>query len=204
MSPLSDQLRDLLADRHTPEARATFELLLGYVERRVRATAWRCCRDVLGEAQLEEVVSDVLLQLMTGALARFRGESVPELLGFVRTVTDRSLWRAARRVQREERAIDVDPANVERWSAAFPSPDALLQAVPDLPLSADDELYLRGLLQAGSKVNYANEAGVSRAAVTQRVKRIQTRISQLPESDRLAVDTWLEHTAHQVLARTQP
>ena len=199
MTELTYQLQDLLADRHTPESRALFELLLRYVNRRVRSAAWRCCRGVFGESQLDEIVSDVLLQLMTGSLARFRGETIGELLAFVRTVSDRSLWRAARKVQRERDAIREDERSIRTWNAEIAGPDELVHLVPDSPLSPEDETYLRGLLAAGSKVAYAREQGVSRAAVTQRVKRIQNRISKLADREQDAVDAWLHHAAHEVL-----
>lgn len=199
MTELTYQLQDLLADRHTPESRALFELLLKYVNRRVRSAAWRCCRGVFSASQLDEIVSDVLLQLMTGALARFRGETTGEMLAFVRTVSDRSLWRAARKVRRERDAIHEDEAAVRAWNAEFRTPDDLVRLVPDSPLNDTDEAYLKGLLAAGSKVAYAKETGVSRAAVTQRVKRIQNRISKLAVPDQQAVDAWLHHAAHEVL-----
>ncbi len=201
MTELTFQLQDLLADRHTQESRALFELLLKYVNRRVRSAAWRCCRGVFGESELDEIVSDVLLQLMTSALARFRGETIGEMLAFVRTVADRSLWRAARKVQRERKAIRQDERVVRAWHAELPSPEDLVRLVPDSPLSDVDEAYLRGLLAAGSKVAYARETGVSRAAVTQRVKRIQTRIAKLADGEQMAVDAWLHQAAHEVLAQ---
>ncbi|MFT6144385.1 MAG: hypothetical protein ACJAZO_000890 [Myxococcota bacterium] len=201
MTELTYQLQDLLADRHTQESRALFELLLKYVNRRVRSAAWRCCRGVFGESELDEIVSDVLLQLMTGALARFRGETTGEMLAFVRTVADRSLWRAARKVQRERKAIHHDERIVRAWNAELPSPEALVRLVPDSPLSDADETYLRGLLAAGSKVAYARETGVSRAAVTQRVKRIQTRIAKLADGEQMAVDAWLHNAAHEILTQ---
>lgn len=199
MTELTYQLQDLLADRHTQESRALFELLLKYVNRRVRSAAWRCCRGVFGESELDEIVSDVLLQLMTSALARFRGETTGEMLAFVRTVADRSLWRAARKVQRERQAIHTDERVIRAWNAEIPSPEDLVRLVPDSPLSDTDEAYLRGLLAAGSKVAFARETGVSRAAVTQRVKRIQTRIAKLADGEQLAVDAWLHQAAHEVL-----
>jgi len=199
MTELTYQLQDLLADRHTPESRALFELLMKYANRRVRSAAWRCCRGTFGESQLDEIVSDVLLQLMTGSLARFRGETIGELLAFVRTVSDRSLWRAARKVQRERDAIQQDERSIRTWNAEVASPEELVRLVPDSPLSPEDETYLRGLLAAGSKVAYARACGVSRAAVTQRVKRIQNRIAKLADGEQMAVDAWLHHAAHEVL-----
>lgn len=199
MTELTNQLQDLLADRHTPESKALFELLLKYVNRRVRSAAWRCCRGTFGESQLDEIVSDVLMQLMTGSLASFRGETIGELLAFVRTVSDRSLWRAARKVHRERDALQEEDSSIRAWNADIANPDDMVHLVPDAPLSDEDQEYLRGLLSAGSKVAWAREQGVSRAAVTQRVKRIQNRIAKLSLGDQMAVDAWLHHAAHEAV-----
>ena len=79
---LRRQLRLLVSDRHSSEARALFEVLCRYVHRRVSIVS-RHCGNALAESEQEEAVGDVLLQLMQGSLAAFRGETLPELLGFV-------------------------------------------------------------------------------------------------------------------------
>jgi len=199
-SEFRTQLRHLVADRHTPEARALYELLLKYAHRRVNTVAHTCWRRVFSSSELEEIVSDVLMQLMTGSLANFRGETPAELLGYVRTIADRCLWRAARKRRRESQALEGEGAKaVEGWSATLRNPEEAVKLVPDSPLSETDQAYLRGLLQAGSKVEHARRSGVSRAAVTQRVQRIQARISKLSDEDQMAVDAWLKHTARQAL-----
>ena len=90
-------LEQLLGNRHTPEAKGLYTTLARYTHRRVEITATRRYGDVLAPVDREELVGDVLLQLMSGALVRFRGHSVGELLAFVRTISDRLVGHAARR-----------------------------------------------------------------------------------------------------------
>lgn len=200
MEDLRSQLRDLLADRHTEQARALYEILLRYVHRRVTSVADATARGLLGASEVEDVAAEVLFQLMTSALVRFRGETLPELLAFVRTVSDRSLWRAARRRHKERELIDGSGCDlIERWTQSPPTPDELVRVVPDTPLAEADKAYLLELFAAGSKVEYARRTGVSRAAVTQRVQRIQNRIARFAPEERHAVDAWLEQAARQTL-----
>lgn len=199
MSEFRRQLRHLLADRHTPEARALYELLLKYAHRRINGVAHTCWPGMFSASEREEIVADVLLQLMTASLAAFRGDSLPELFGYVRTIADRTLWRVASRRRRERQTLDAEAETIERWSTAPPTPEEAVRLVPDIPLGDADQSYLRGLLEAGSKVEHARRQGVSRAAVTQRVQRIRRRISQLTADEQAAVDVWLHHTARQVL-----
>jgi len=195
---LRRQLRLLLADRRSPEARALFDVLCRYAHRRV-AIVSRHCGGALVEAEQEEAVAEVLLQLMQGSLAAFRGETLPELLGFVRTIADRTTWRMIRRRDRERALIQGDTSLVEDWSAALPRPDAHLEMVPASPLPDADQIYLLQLLQAGSKAELARRAGVSRAAVTQRVQRIRLRVAELPAPARLAHEVWLNQAARRVV-----
>lgn len=195
---LRRQLRLLLSDRHSLEAKAMFEVLSRYAHRRVSVVS-RHCGNALSEGEQEEVVGEVLLQLMQGSLVAFRGETLPELLGFVRTIADRTAWRLIRRRDRERSLLHTDGRIVEDWTATLPRPDAHLEVVPDSPLPDNDQAYLIELLQAGSKAEYARRSGVSRAAVTQRVQRIRHRISELPAMDRMAHDVWLNQAARRVL-----
>jgi hypothetical protein len=159
------QLRLLLANRRSPEARALFDRLTRYTHRRV-ALVSRQASGSLSPTEQEEVVAEVLLQLMQGSLAAFRGETVPELLGFVR----------------------------------LPAPDAQSERVARSPLTESDQAYLIELLQAGSKAELARRAGVSRAAVTQRVQRIHSRVRELATQDRIQHEVWLEQAARRVVA----
>jgi DNA-directed RNA polymerase specialized sigma24 family protein len=195
---LRRQLRLLVSDRHSAEARAMFEVLTRYAHRRV-AIVSRHCGNVLSEGEQEEVVGELLLQLMQGSLATFRGETLPELLGFVRTIADRTTWRLVRRRDRERSLLSSDGEVVEDWNAAIPRPDAHLEVVPDSPLPPADQHYLVELLTAGSKAEFARRSGVSRAAVTQRVQRIRSRISELPAMARMAHDVWMNQAARRVL-----
>lgn len=193
------QLRLLLADRSSPEAAALFQLLLQYVHRRVVVVS-RSCGNHLSHAQQEEVAGEVLLQLMQGALARFRGDTVGELYAFTRTVADRSTWRAVRRVERERNLLQGVGSEVsESWAAHPPAPDRDLELLPDSPLGDADQQYLRDLLEAGSKAELARKAGVSRAAVTQRVQRIRSRVAALAPGERMAHEVWLRHAARDAI-----
>ncbi len=193
----------LLANRGTPEAAALFDVLLRYIHKRVLKVS-RTCGGHLSASRQEELVADVLLQLMDGGLARFKGGSLPELLGFVRTISDRSTWRAVRKFERERNALsDAGVQNMDRWTGSSPRPDTL-ELVPDSPLSENDQAYLLKLLLAGSKAELARNAGVSRAAVTQRVQRIRQRIEALSPHDRMAHDVWMKQEARHALEATAP
>lgn len=195
---LRRQLRLLVCDRHSAEARALFEVLTRYAHRRVGVVN-RHCGYALSEGELEEVVGEVLLQLMQSSLAAFRGETLPELLGFVRTITDRTAWRSIRRRDRERSLLQADGDLVEDWTANLPRPDAHLETVPDSPLPEADQAYLRELLLAGSKAEFARRSGVSRAAVTQRVQRIRSRVAELAPMARMAHDVWMNQAARRAL-----
>ena len=194
------QLRLLLSDRRAPEARALFELLTRYVHRRVAAVS-RHCGGALSLSEQEEVVADVLVQLLQGSLASFRGETLPELFGFVRTISDRTTWRIVRRRDRERALLQSEAVElVEDWSARLPAPDANSERVASSPLSDADQTYLLSLLEAGSKAELARRAGVSRAAVTQRVQRIRRRVSELATNAKLQHEVWLTQAARRVVA----
>ena len=201
MAGLRDQIRQLTSDRRSPEARALYGTLAKYVERRTHNVVRHAASDLLATSEVEEVVADVLLQLVTGALLQFRGDSVGELMAFVRTVTDRRLWRGIKKRIKNKRMLEALPNEGALYEAAALRPDQLVRIVPDLPLSEADEAYLTALLEAGSKAELARQRSLSRAAVTQRVQRIQKRIASLEPKDQMAVDAWLEHTARQVLER---
>ena len=201
MAGIRDQIRQLTSDRRSPEARALYGTLAKYVERRAHSVVRHAASDLMSSTEVEEVVADVLLQLVTGALLQFRGNSVGELMAFVRTVTDRRLWRVIKKRVKDKRMLEALPAESAMYEAASVRPDQLVRIVPDPPLSDADEAYLTALLEAGSKAELARQRSLSRAAVTQRVQRIQKRIASLEPQEKMAVDAWLEHTARQVLER---
>ncbi|TVQ93141.1 MAG: hypothetical protein EA397_05040 [Deltaproteobacteria bacterium] len=199
MSDLQDDIQRLVADRHSPEARALYGTLAGYIERRINGVARQAAPDLLSACECEEVVADVLYQLIATSLAQFRGETLGELIAFVRTISDRTLWRKIKRKAREKKALRDDRPEIERWNSHAPRPDDLVHLVPDLPLPEADEAYLRALIEAGSKAELARQRGLSRASVTQRVQRIRRRIDQLEPQQQLAVDAWLEQVAREAL-----
>lgn len=193
------QLRDLLANRHTAEAQALYMKLLQYIDRRTNLLVRRRAAGIFSSAEREELVGEVLMQLISGSLATFRGESIGELMAFVRTITDRTVFRAARKRIRERETVREEAAQIERWFAELEGPADHASMVDDCPLSEEDEAYLRALLGAGSKVALAQDRGISRAAVTQRVQRIQRRIAKLPQQDQMAVQAWLRRAARETL-----
>jgi len=189
-------IRMLLADRHSPEAQALYLRLARYIHSRVqRRCSGRYC-GVLGSAEQEELVAEVLYLLMSGALARFEGHTVASLLAFVRTIADRTVGHAARARIRERDALDGEVgAEVKAWNAAMPHPDSTVHVVPESPFTEQDQGYLVALFSAGTKAEYARLNGVSRAAVTQRVQRIRLRIERMEQAERSRAEAWLEHLA---------
>ena len=104
-SDLRPTLELLLSDRHSPEAKALFVHLAGYVDRRSSRVVRQRYDDLLSEAQREEIVSDVLYELMSSALAGFRGHTLGELTAYVRCICDRQIWRTAQKRIRERDAL---------------------------------------------------------------------------------------------------
>jgi len=198
---LHQQLRRILANRHGPEAAALFRTLHGLVQRRAASLVRSRYRDVLGDADVDEIVAEVLFALMEGALGRFRGEHIGQLHAFVRTITDRT---AARRVQRYVRERDVVSDLTVREEASFarspaPAPDAHAEIDAISPLDQADRAYLQALVRAGSKAELARRQDVSRAAVTQRIRRIRKRIEDLEPRHRARHDAWMEQIARDAL-----
>jgi hypothetical protein len=201
MEDLQLQLQHLLADRRSPEARAFYLSIFGYVERRVQAVWRQRFRDLLGPTDVEEVVSDVGMRLMTGALARFRGHTAAELYAYVRVISDRSLGKVVRRRLRERAAVDElrEVAGGE-VVARTPQPDRGAEIEAYCPLDERDREYLLALLAAGSKAEYARRQHQSRAAVTRMVQRIRGRIEALDPGQRVAAEVWMHQQAHEALA----
>lgn len=202
MSTLRKQLQGLLANRHSPEAKALYLKLARYIHHRVRSVAQYAASDLLSSTELDEIVADILLQLMTASLAQFRGDSIAELMGFVRTITDRYMWRMIRKRIAEKRFLQETLADVVQSTVPVGSSHPPVDWVPDNPLSPQDEAYLRGLLAAGSMAEYARQKQVSRAAVTQRIARIRKRVRTQHPKNPLALDAWLAYAAKQCLEGT--
>lgn len=202
MSEFRDQLLRLLGNRHAPEARAFYGWLIRVVGGRVTAVGRRFTPDLLQPAELEEITGEVMLQLVGTSLARFRGETEAEMLAFVRVISDRAVCRRVRRRLAERRAIEG--GEPKAWMGRVDGPEDIARSVPECPLGEADQTYLRELIESGSKVNLARAHGVSRAAVTQRVQRIQSRIAALAPRERAAVEAWLEQTAREVLEAGTP
>ncbi len=200
MQDFQHQLQQLLANRKSPEARAFYLSVLSYVERRTQSLWRQRYRDLLSQTDLEEAVADVGMRLMTGALARFRGNTPGELYAYVRTITDRSLGRIVRKRLREREILNqVSADQASDLLGSVPSPDRDAEIQAECPLAQRDKDYLLRLMEAGSKAEYARRHDQSRAAVTRMVQRIQSRIDALAHDQRVAVDVWMHQQAREIL-----
>ncbi len=200
MQDFQHQLQQLLSNRKSPEARAFYLSILRYVERRVQALWRQRYRDLLSQTDLEEVVADVGMRLMTGALVRFRGSTPAELYAYVRTIADRSLGKVVRKKLRERDVMEeVSNDQAADMLGSLPAPDQDAEVTATCPLAERDQAYLLRLLEAGSKAEYARRHNQSRAAVTRMVQRIQARIEALSQDQRVAVDVWMHQQAREVL-----
>jgi hypothetical protein len=199
MQDFQHQLQQLLSNRRSPEARAFYLSILRYVERRVQSVWRQRYRDLLSPTDLEEVVADVGMRLMTGALARFRGSTPAELYAYVRTISDRSLGKAVRKRLRERDTLnEVGTEQATAMLGSVPGPDTA-EVVAACPLNQRDQDYLLRLMAAGSKAEYARQHAQSRAAVTRMVQRIRSRIAALEPDARVAVDVWMHQQAREIL-----
>jgi len=187
------QLEQLLTDRRSPEARQLYMTLARYIDRRVQRTTRYRYSDVLSQADQEEIVGEVVLQLMGGALARFRGQTIGELLAFVRMICDRTVGHTARKRIRERDTLAGEAREeIAAWTARSPRPDQVIRLVPETPLSESDAAYLQTLLQVGSQAALARAQGVSRAAVTQRLHRIRDRVAAMSPEAQQSTRAWVQ------------
>mgnify|MGYP001341379360 CR=1 FL=1 len=60
----------------------------------------------------------------------------------------------------------------------------------------EDAVYLTALFASGSRADLARDRGISRAAVTQRLTRIKSRIDALPRRQQSDAKVWIEELAH--------
>jgi len=198
ITPIPELVRCMLLDRQSAEAAELFGVLMRYTNKRVFRTCMKC-GTVLNPCDREEIVADVLLSLMEGSLARFQGQTLAQLLAFVRTVADRTTWRAIRRKETERDALrSVDADMVRDWISVPSSPDSTELRVSS-PLTASDQKYLRELMIAGGKANLSRRLNVSRAAVSQRVARIRQRIASLSATDSVTHGVWMKQAASEAL-----
>ena len=194
MTDIQSTLQRALASRHAPEARALYLLILKYVDRRAHATWRNHYRDLLTKDEVEELVAETLVRLMSGALMRFHGETEEAFYAFLRTVTVRTVREAALKRLREREGRER--LGRERRETVVQAPE-IRTAAPtgDIPLSATDQEWLRELFRAGSRAELARQRGQSRAAITRMVQRIRSRIEALPDRDQVAVRAWMHREA---------
>lgn len=200
MRTTQQQVQELLADRRAPESQRFLLEILSFVERRARYR-WRArYQDLLSEGEVEEVMAEVSTELVLNGLHRFRGETPGELWAFVRTATDRTVARRAARRVTERAALEHETSDwVRMVGSVTPPPDHIGEYTLQVALCDRDQRWLVELLSAGSQVALSRAHGVSRAAVSQRLQRLQARIASLPRRDREAVQAWLRHQARQVI-----
>ncbi len=194
-----DGLQELIQATDTTRAQVLYRELSRFVSSRVRHLVRTRYADLLTVADQEDVVSEVLFLLLSRGLRGFRGSSRGELLAFVRTVTDRRLWRlAGQRIRARNAMAGAAGEEARSWAVSPDAPDQGIIAIPDTPLSDVDADYLLDLLQAGSQSNLARATGVSRAAVTQRLHRIRRRIEALSPDEQQTAEVWLRQSARRL------
>jgi len=200
MEGLPTGLRRILADRHSPEAAALYKNLLGYIHARVRSLAARSLPLLRNEQRQEEICGEVLFQLMQGGLARFQGDTLPALYAYVRTATDRIARRAHARWAREAAMVHELPKQAFQGVLNGNGPLApRVEVQVASPLPPGDQSFLRELLHAGSQAQLARERQCSRAAVSQRLKRIRQRLEGMGPHANQAHEAWLHHEAQQAV-----
>lgn len=167
-----------------------------HIRRYVRQAAARC-GDRVGPADVDDIVSDVLLTLLRGGLECFRGESEPQFRAYLRVISQRATWALATRRSRERSVAEELVASTTAMSA----PPAEVEFDCRTPLGREDRIYLQALMRAGSRAELAREKGVSRAAVSQRLQRIDRRVGRAPQRSQEAHEGWLRVQARATVRR---
>ncbi len=199
---IREPLAHLLSDRGSPEARALYTTLARYIHRRVIRLCSGRHAGLFGTFEHEELVGEVLLHCMDGALCRFRGHTIPALLAYVRTLTDRTVGHSARRRIRERDTLEGQAKEViVNWSGTTRAPDEGIEIEVGSPLNDRDNAYLKELFRAGSQACLARKTGVSRAAVTQRIQRIRARIQAMEPVQQLEAEIWVRGRAQALASR---
>lgn len=172
----------------------------------VRATHRARYRDLLSHNEVDELGADVLSELLSRSLARFKGHNDRQLYVYVRTAAHRAVSRAARRkiLDRDSVAqLNTEAPTDSPPLQGRPTPPPRLRLRPSdpLPISPEDQAYIEALLQAGGKLSSLAEArGVTRGSVTKRVQRIMGRLDALEPEQRERVGEWAEATLGEMQA----
>ena len=137
----------------------------------------------LPEADADDILSDALVTLYAGGLARFRGETIPELVGFLKAIVrNRAIDVLKERARRGESQLDDAASRVagaETLDAVGGVADAqclefLRQEVEKLKRE-DRELYLmkaRGLKER----EIAEQTGRPPGTVASQISRLLERL----------------------------
>ena len=90
MSQVQEQLRALAVNRRSCESTAFLLEILHFVIARVQAQRRHLYADLLGAAEAVRAAGGQALDLSTPGLHSFRGETMAELMAYVRTAADRT------------------------------------------------------------------------------------------------------------------
>lgn len=129
---------------------------------------------------MDDVLADSLTALYTGGLARFRGETIAELVGFLKAIVRN---RAIDLVKRRARILDPEVAGVEALDPASGIADAqclefLRQEIEQLGRE-DRELYLmkaRGLREREIAEQTGRPPGTVASQIARLLERLRSRL----------------------------
>jgi RNA polymerase sigma factor (sigma-70 family) len=138
----------------------------------------------LPEADSEDILSDALASLYAGGLARFRGETTPELLGFLKAIVrNRAIDLVKERAR--QAGAGSEPAMVETIDSAGGVADDeclefLRQEVEQLRRE-DRELYLmkaRGLKEREIAEQTGRPPGTVASQIARLLERLRSRLRE--------------------------
>ncbi len=141
----------------------------------------------LPEADADDVLSDALTSLYAGGLARFRGETIPELIGFLKAIVrNRAIDLVKDRIKRGESPMDESTAQVagmERRDVPGGVADEqclefLRQEIEGLKRE-DRELYLmkaRGLKEREIAEQTGRPPGTIASQIARLLERLRSRL----------------------------
>ena len=143
----------------------------------------------LPEADADDILSDALTSLYTGGLARFRGETVPELVGFLKAIVrNRAIDLVKERIRRGESQMDESTSQAvgaESFDASSGVADAqcleFLRQEVDKLKREDRELYLmkaRGLKEREIAEQTGRPPGTVASQIARLLERLRSRLRE--------------------------
>ena len=146
----------------------------------------------LSQADADDILSDALATLYAGGLARFRGETVPELVGFLKAVVrnraidflkERNKWAPTAGGHTEESVVPSagrDPFDTSSGIADEECLEFLRQEVEKLKRE-DRELYLmkaRGLKEREIAEQTGRPPGTVASQIARLLERLRLRLRE--------------------------